>query len=774
VAVGRREERSRRREDAVAFAVFAGVAVAWLGPMLVGHRLGQSQVLWDVFPWAAERPRDLIGYQRSGQGDVALAVYPVLEEARAQIRDGHLPLWNPWIGGGMPLLGDMQSALAFPLTWLALLLGPQAAAAPIAAMKLLLAGGGSYMLARSVGAGMAGGVVAGLAFMLSAPIAVWLQHPQGSVFVLLPWLLYASDRLVREPTGGRAVGAAAAIGLTILAGHPETALYALTASLAYGLAVAVATRRLGWRLAGWWIAAHVVGVAAAGVALVPFLEAMGDSVSVAAHAAEFPTLPLSAGIAMLAPNIFGDGQPDYFGPLRVYQAVALYTSLPAVGLAVAGLLRHRRDPRIVALAAIGGVAALAAFGLPPVAWALQSMPLFSLTVQGRLFFVLSLAIAVAAGVGLDSVQRRPARVRTVVVATGAVASTAAAMVLVLRSGALAQVPHATVVSAAIRAGLVLALTALIVSLVGRGPRRVVMAGVLTLLVLDVSYLQSFNVMLPAERAYPHATEGIRTLSGFDGSFRLGLVRDQSLPVYPPNTPSLAGVATVAGRDHPPPRRWWRFQEAVLDFDGPRSDILTFFPRPDAAALTGHRMLNTRYWATAPGTPSPAAGMVAVYRGADLDIYRDPQALPAAWIVRRTRAVDADVALEALARGEVDPRAEALVEGAATLRGTGPELDAPLTTASPRELRVSIPALDSDAWLVVAAGFARGWRAEVDRVETLVHPTNYALIGVHLPAGANEVVLRRGSHSFWVGLGLTAVALALMAGVLARSRFLGRR
>ena len=749
----------------LALVFFGGVALAWLAPMLLGHRLGQSHVLWDAFPWAAERPADLADYQRSGQGDVALAVYPVLEEARDQLRNGHLPLWNPWIGGGMPLLGDMQSALAFPLTWLALLLGPQAAAAPIAALKLFIAGGGSYALARALGARMAGGVVAGLAFMLSAPVVVWLQHPQATVFVLLPWLLFAADRLVRQPGGRRAVLAAATVALTILAGHPETALYALAVTVLYGVAVAVATGRLEWSLAGWWAGALVLGAAASGVALVPFIEALGESVSVSAHEADAPSLPASAGIAMLAPNIFGDGRPDYLGPLVVYQAVAMYTSLAAVGLALAGLVRHRRDPRPVSLAVIGGLATLAAFGVPPVSWVLQSAPIFSLTIQGRLFFILSLAVAVIAGLGLDSLLERPARRRIVLGAAAAAALATAAAVAVLRDGALSEVPGSTIAAAAVHLALALAATAAALMLLGRGPRRVLVAAVVAVLVLDVSYLREFNVLLPAARAYPNDTEGIRVLRRLEGPFRLGVVRDQLTPVYPPNTPSLAGVATVAGREHPPPERWWELQQAVLDYRGSRADILTFFPRPDRAAIAGHRMLNTRYWATAPGTGPPAAGMVPVYRGPDLEIYRDPHALPAAWMVGRTHAVAGDAALEELARAELDLRTEALVEGAPALDGGAADPEARVTTAAPGEIRVRIPPSARGGWLIVAAGYSRSWRAEVDGFEADVHPANHALIGVSVPADASEVVLRRSRRGFWIGLGLTAAGLALMAAVL---------
>src|SRR5215213_4830636 len=41
--------------------------------------------------------------------------------------DGSLPLWNPYIFGGMPLLASAQGGLLFPPNWFYLLFSPQTA-----------------------------------------------------------------------------------------------------------------------------------------------------------------------------------------------------------------------------------------------------------------------------------------------------------------------------------------------------------------------------------------------------------------------------------------------------------------------------------------------------------------------------------------------------------------------------------------------------------------------------------------------------------------------
>ena len=100
-------------------ATYLGLLVLWFPGLLIGRQMGQDYVLWSQHPWLAGRPGGLPAI-RDGAADVALVVHPLLDEARRQLSDGHLPLWNPAIFGGSPLLGDWQSGWLFPLHWPAL------------------------------------------------------------------------------------------------------------------------------------------------------------------------------------------------------------------------------------------------------------------------------------------------------------------------------------------------------------------------------------------------------------------------------------------------------------------------------------------------------------------------------------------------------------------------------------------------------------------------------------------------------------------------------
>src|SRR5215217_3024906 len=69
---------------------------------------------------------------------------------------GSLPLWNPYIFGGMPLFASAQGGLLFPPNWFYLLFSPQAATNLMVVTSYVTAALGAYLYARRAGASVAG------------------------------------------------------------------------------------------------------------------------------------------------------------------------------------------------------------------------------------------------------------------------------------------------------------------------------------------------------------------------------------------------------------------------------------------------------------------------------------------------------------------------------------------------------------------------------------------------------------------------------------------
>ena len=134
------------------------------------------------------------------------------------IRRGRLPLWNDLAGCGAPHLANGQSAVFDPFHAIAYLGTLPEAHAWMAAARLWVAGLGMFLLARRWGLGAWGRWFAGLAFPFCGFLVVWLLFPVTSVAVWMPWLFWASDRVLDRP-GPRTVGGLALVGGAGLAGR---------------------------------------------------------------------------------------------------------------------------------------------------------------------------------------------------------------------------------------------------------------------------------------------------------------------------------------------------------------------------------------------------------------------------------------------------------------------------------------------------------------------------------------------------------------------------
>ncbi len=762
---------AERHEYLTAGAFFALVLCVWFWPLLIGHQLGESHLLYSSWPWIADRPHDLTVHARSGEGDSAVQLGPLLTLARSQVHSGQLPLWDPHIYAGMPLFGNLQSALLYPLTWIGLVLPVAWAWGPIAALKLLTAGLGAYALARALRVGRGGALVAGLVYMLSAPIVVWLQWPLASVFSLFPWLLLATQRLYEQPGRRRVAALAVVVMLSVFAGHGESALLSSSAAAVYLVALMLADRRRDLRLALQWVGGHVLGAAGAAVVLVPFYAQYSHSITKQVHGdLSSLHLPISSALVYALPNVYGNGKPSYYGPLATYVTTAAYFGIAALLLAGVGLARNRRQSPYIALTAVAVVAFCVAFGIPPVSLVMRHVPPWSGGNDVRVLYVVALPAAVLAGAGFSSLCRLRLPWRQLGLWAGGVALAVLAFLLVDDLANRLPAPGSTKATAFVHFAVFFVLGGACVAAVGRLRLRLALPLVLLVVALDMAYLQTWNVMLPPAQAYPPRPALTSFLETQRQPYRVSSIRPSPFPPYilPPDTSALYGIDSIQGYDYPELARWADFSWFVLGEHGVTREIILNTPVPKGPALTGLRMMNTRYYLTVPGAPPPNPAFRAVYRGRDASVYEDPGALPRVYIVPATRPLGYQQSLALLARGRLDPRLDALVPPGSPppgpLRAHAAIGALRYERVSPDHVRITLPP-GASGWLVVADAYNPSWSASVDGHSTKLYPTNFAAMGLPVREGMHTVDLRYRRTGVWAGLGVSVAALLLM-GLLA--------
>ncbi|HYL06724.1 MAG TPA: hypothetical protein VE075_11830, partial [Thermoanaerobaculia bacterium] len=359
--------------------------------------------------------------------DIPLQIIPFRALVRERLLRWEAPLWASEMGTGQPLLGNAQSAPFSPLGLLALPLPAVRSLPVVAALKLLLSLLLTDALLAALGAGRAGACFAAIAFTFSLYSICWACYPLGVAAAWLPGVLLGLVLLRRGERGGLAGLTVCATGMA-LSGHPETLAHA---ALAAGVTAAAllaardgggAARR---RFLGGLAAAAALSAGLAAPALLPFVEALPETARaqmIAGSSQGVQPPPFAAATLKLAIDPLEYGSPrdgDWRGPLNFNELCTGYAGLLALALAAAAALTLRG--RVLAIVAGGAAALAAAFAVPPFLALVRALPLLDQAASGRLRLLWVLAVAVAAGLGLEPLAARRAGCRT----AGACAAAAA-------------------------------------------------------------------------------------------------------------------------------------------------------------------------------------------------------------------------------------------------------------------------------------------------------------------------------------------------------------
>ena len=314
--------------------------------------------------------------------DPVLQFVPWLALAHREIREGRLPLWNPYQDGGVPLLGNGQSALGSPLVWPALALGIDRGWNVSLLLRALLAAAAVFLWLRDRGRSAEAAALGAVAFAVSGPFVAWLEHPHTLAAAGVPLLLLFGGRLAERPARRDLAGLALATYLVLAGGHPETAL------LAAVLAAAYAFFRAG-RPAGLLAPASgaLLGAGLAAPLLFPFLSYFASSAARLGHARHPFVLPLSALVRFVVP---ADRASH---PIEAAATV----SLAVLALVPFGLAGIRRDRERAFWAATAAALLFLAYG----GGAAQAVANAAGAYFSRGLLLLPLALGFLAAAGLD-------------------------------------------------------------------------------------------------------------------------------------------------------------------------------------------------------------------------------------------------------------------------------------------------------------------------------------------------------------------------------------
>jgi hypothetical protein len=752
---------------------------AWLSEAIIIAALVLLPLLFWWRLWALD-PADRAVIPR---GDFSDQYYPLQLFAARELAEGRLPAWDPYINAGQPGLADIQTGLFYPLNLLPnlalALLGPPYSPNLLTAQVILhfsLASLFTYLfvrhLARRIGARLAAARFAGAVSALTFTYAGYLtSFPVQQITILetaiwLPLALLFLDRAFHHPRPlPQVILAGMALACALLAGHPQTAMYVVYGTVAYGLFLAWSTRdamrETGnsysvFRIAYLVLVPLFLGLALAAVQLAPTLVFVARSTRAGLN---YDTVawgfPLAEMTHLLYPGYFG-GSPQYLGILP-----------PILAMAALFVVRARRE--VVFWFVFGLVALLLAFGgntfLYNVAYLLA--PGFgAVRNQERIIYLLSFAVGVLAGYGaLTLVQPLPPPVRKGYCRFGralawlwiALVALTALFYFGYLQG-LQQGVEINLFEGVLRHHVLLLLilggTVVLFALrrTGRAWRGWLMA-----LALGLIWLNLFTINWRLNQVEPVAggpfpqTGLVRFLKDQPGVFRIS-----SAGLLPGG--ASAGIVYE-----------------LEDITGNTPLRLETFEQFEDRVGSWRRwqLLNVEYVLKRKDVEGP--GVERVYEEGEVRVYRISEPLPRAWVVHSAQVADDDQAIDLLNGEGLDPRTTAVLPPEhrdLVLPGRAePGAAAQVVETMPGTLVLDVSPSD-DGLLVVSQPFYPGWQARVDGERTPIYRVDYLLQGVPIKAGNRRVELSYHLSPLPAIVSLMVLAASLAGLILGRRRRTG--
>lgn len=690
------------------------------------------------------------------------------------IHAGHLPLWNPYSGLGMPLAFNFQAA-PFALPTLVGYLAPLHYAYTTAVLfKLILAGTGALYLCRKLGLSNLSAVFAGTIFELSGSFTGWLGWPQATVISLLGWVLGATVVILERdgvwPKARSTTFLAVVLAFVMYAGHPESVVF-VVGCMAAVVVVYMVSRvhrmpgrmRLAFSPLLDLALAGVAALALAAPLLLPGIPILSSSAR--QLNAGYTGLPRTYLINLVAPGYFGfptTGSTSY-GSANYYEAASYVGSITVILALFAALCLWRRRSAISF--GLIGVTMLAILFVPPVAQEFGRLPILKEVQWTRVAMPLALALAVLAAMGMETLRLTgfsPKSLRRLWMSTGAFAFVIVIWWFGRRSAPTMPAGQRSAETQAFIAPVVGVATVLLV-LVGIAivrsrsaessrPRRPLPAHFLEIACALLLVVETGFLLTATPNLWPSSNEFFATsaaelhLQQKVGNARVGDGACTSLTLLPadigilPDDNVIYKVSQLAVYDPAIPQRYFQFWSKLTGTPVAHTSLGQFCPTLSSGRLA--REFGTSY-VLEPDNAPPATGMQLVGHVGNEYLLRVPGG------------------------------------GVATLE----RRDQPANSASAEVVPISYPnpssislhtASDSPSTLYLHITDDPGWHVLVDGHPAPLRQWNGLMMEVALPAGRHVVTFNYRPTSFDVGVVCASAALVALCGWIAYEVFDARR
>ena len=740
---------SIRNELALATAVLLLIAFILYTPLFWGEipfpvDLVSSFPPWELGPFPAAHAE---------YGDLITQMYPWRTFAAESVRDGVFPFRNPYILGGVPFLGNAQSALLYPPHVLYYILPVPVAWGLMFALHAFLGGLFTFLFLREIGCRAPPALLGATTFAMCGFMTVWRGYPMGEAAVWLPLVCMSVVRLRRGLSARSIVLVAVAFAMPIFAGHPETAIHITLvglclAALEWARPPEDAAIRDDYLVfPAMFALAGTLSIMVVAIQLLPTLESIEQGTQTLDS--RWSGRPLSELLALFSRDL--SNNPNGVG-VSIPEGAAYVGTLPLLLVSLALFRKQLKYVFFFLLA--GGSAFLIAYDVEPFRTVTASIPVLQALKNGRLLLVVDFSLAVLAALGFAVLSENAARLRTDFGIRRSVKLLLAGLTgcsLFVYYGLATQTTNTAIgFQHPVTGALLLAVgfVLVILNLTDRVQAKHFVFVCLLLLTFDlISFSRGYVPFTDADEAFPPAPlfEFLSNNTGTEGS-RVAVFNTS----YPSNFGTMYGIRSAGGYDNAPSR--------YRCFIGEYTDSLdsVIFRAERMAAIADRRLdlLSVRYFIISTFTnPADAVlseymdGAVPAFVDGSVHVYENTNAMPHAWLVPADGIeIYPDTSSRLLRTREdtFDPWSTVLLPAAPAFMN-GPNAGSQGSNAqaiSNVQLGINFVQVAtrvvSQSILVVSEFYGPGWSVKVNGESAELLEADYALMGVALGPGQHEV------------------------------------
>lgn len=716
--------------------------------------------------------------------DAVSIFYPLKSLAVDYIKNGQLPLWNPYMFGGYPLFASFQLGLFFPTMIFYLL--PVSIGWTLQAMSQpFFAALFTYLFLRHLKLTSFASIFGAIAYGFGGSTIMWMEwNTPAATSMMLPLLLLFEDKYLKTKKIKWGIYLSIAFCFQIFSGYvPYIQLTLLFLFLWYLFNAGHLLKDLKLGLF------FLLGASLSAIFLFPGVELISNSQRlVETLGSQNPFTEPKSFITLLAPDFFGnDATGNFWGP-GDHMDATFYVGLSTIFFLILGVRRFfpKREIKFMLIIILLGILIsienpISQFLYTHGVWGGESITM------NRVNFLINFAMATIAAYGFSLIQITSYKIKVTqalwVVAgiAGLVLGTYLSKEFLTGMIPLAQEFNATTISNLSIAfrnlilpgaiGVVLLVTVLIAQRVKK-IRYYLGAFLILVLILDLfRFGWKFNAFSPPQFAYPE-TPLTRYLKQFPEA-RFAAEKD-ILPanmwvpykfssimgydgLYPLRSAKLLAVADSGDIKTSPRSRWgilYQLDSKILDNTGTRF-ILSV--KLEKGSVDPNGQVN--YLLRGPNLKEVFADKVTA-------VLENQNSLPRAYITKEAVKASDEQMLEALISPDYPVRDTSLTDGF-ELKSSDPE---PIQAkAEYREItnsKVQVKtSSNQDGYLVVLDTFYPGWKAYIDGHETPIYRTNYNFRGVKVPSGEHTAEFIYMPQSLIVGAIVSAISLLIVLGGL---------